>query len=96
MQSFIIYPYQSLLGKISLKIFNLADLSEAPWPLSLQGLSAFMPVVSLNSQPRVHWSSTTVPLAQAKLGMLNGESPAKQVHKVGECLAPVQSSCHPV
>lgn len=29
LQPFIIYPYQSLHGKISLKIFNLADLSEA-------------------------------------------------------------------
>lgn len=33
---------------------------------------------------------------KAKMGMLNGKSHVRQIHKIGECLAPVQSPCHPL
>lgn len=89
-----IYLYQSLRGKISLKIFSSADPSEAQWPLSPQGLSAFMPVMSLISQPLMHQSSTTAPLTQARVGVLGDKIHAWEVHNVGEHLVHVQSMCH--
>lgn len=89
-----IYLYQSLRGKISLKIFSSADPSEAQWTLSPQGLSAFMPVMSLISQPLMHRSSTTAPLTQARGGVLGDKICAWEVHNVRKHLVHVQPTCH--